>query len=66
MTSEQYVQRSNTEFLKIAARGVSIIVASGDAGSPGRTGEGCQNGINAVFPGSSPWVTSVGADLPHI
>lgn len=68
-TSQQYVARANTEFMKIVARGITILVASGDAGSPGRTNEICQsengpngwNHINPIFPGGSPWVTSVGA-----
>ena len=61
MTDYQYVKRCNTEFMKIAARGTTMVVASGDAGSPGRTGENCTNGMNPVFPGSSEWVLSVGA-----
>ena len=63
-TSKQYVQRANDEFMKLAAKGVTILVSSGDAGSPGRTNEDCSNvnsPINPVFPGSSEWVTSVGA-----
>jgi tripeptidyl-peptidase-1 len=68
-TTKQYVQRSNVEFAKIVARGTTIVVASGDAGSPGRVNEACQSqqdeygwtNLNAVFPGGSPWVTSVGA-----
>lgn len=67
--SEKYVKRCNIEFMKIVARGTTMVVASGDAGSPGRTNEGCQTSegkygwdhINAVFPGGSPWVLSVGA-----
>ena len=49
--------------MKLAAKGVTILVSSGDAGSPGRTNEYCDNilsPINPVFPGSSEWVTSVG------
>ena len=69
-TSQQYVARVNVEFMKIVARGTTILVASGDAGSPGRTNEFCDStfsnstgwdNINAIFPGSSPWVLSVGA-----
>ncbi|MCJ7638246.1 MAG: S53 family peptidase, partial [Nitrososphaeraceae archaeon] len=68
-TSQEYVSRTNVELMKIGARGVSIVVASGDAGSPDRINEGCDstklptgwNHINAVFPGGSPWVVSVGA-----
>lgn len=64
-TSKNYVKRSNDEFMKLVAKGVTILVSSGDAGSPGRTNEGCNDNpsspINPVFPGSSEWVTSVGA-----
>ena len=63
-TSEDYVNRVNVEFMKLALRGLTLVIASGDAGSPGRTNEGCDNSsnlINPVLPGSSPWVLSVGA-----
>lgn len=61
-SSEAYVNRTNGELMKMAARGITIVVASGDAGSPGRTDEGCsRQRMNPVFPGSSPWVLSVGA-----
>jgi tripeptidyl-peptidase I len=68
-TSERYVKRSNAEFMKLVARGITLVVASGDAGSPGRSNEFCEsnfgpygwNHINADFPGGSPWVLSVGA-----
>lgn len=67
--SQTYVSTTNAQFLKIVARGVTIVVASGDAGSPGRSNEDCAsnnteygwNHINADFPGGSPWVLSVGA-----
>ena len=63
LTSEQYVSRVNIEFLKMALQGTTIVVSSGDAGAPGRTNEGCNSDspINPVFPGSSPYVLSVGA-----
>lgn len=63
LTSEDYVNRVNMEYVKLGLRGITIVVASGDAGSPGRTSEQCDPNrpINAVFPGSSPWVVSVGA-----
>ena len=62
-TSEDYVNRVNFEYVKIGLRGVSIMVASGDAGAPGRTSEVCLSNrpVNPVMPGSSPWVTSVSA-----
>lgn len=63
-STEQYVNRVNIEYLKIAARGVTMLVSSGDSGAPGRSDETCQ-GVNrtvvGVFPGSSPYVLSVGA-----
>lgn len=63
-TAAQYVNRSNFEASKLALRGVSVFVSSGDAGAPGRTNEGCtvqEHQINPAYPGSSPWVTAVGA-----
>jgi len=63
ITSRHYVERVNNEYLKIALRGTTILVSSGDAGAPGRTSESCstERPINPVFPGSSPYVLSVGA-----
>lgn len=62
-TSAQYVDRVNIEYVKLGLRGVTITVSSGDAGAPGRTSEGCDSTrpLNSAFPGSSPWITSVGA-----
>jgi subtilase family serine protease len=61
-TAQQYINRVNVEYIKIGLRGVTITVSSGDAGAPGRTSEVCSvdNPVNPVFPGSSPWITSVG------
>ena len=63
LTSKQYVDRVNMEYIKLGLRGISIVVSSGDAGSPGRTSEQCDPArpLNSAFPGSSPWITSVGA-----
>ena len=63
MTSQLYVSRVNVEYMKIGLRGTTIVVASGDAGAPGRTSEMCdpRRPVNPVFPGSSPYVSSVGA-----
>ena len=68
LTSQQYVARVNNEYLKIALRGTTILASSGDAGAPGRTNEGCDPNrpINPIFPGSSPYVVSVGATFVPI
>ena len=62
-TSQQFINRVNVEYMKMGLRGVTILVSSGDAGAPGRTSEGCDvsRPVNPVFPGSSPWVTTIGA-----
>jgi len=58
-----FVTRMDYELMKLALRGITVIVASGD------------NGISAVNPGcnflsdlagSSPWVTAVGASMPSL
>merc|ERR1712232_920951 len=62
VNSQQYVARVNTEFQKIGLRGVSLFVASGDSGANGRSDSSCtDNVLHASFPGSSPYVTAVGA-----
>ena len=63
ITSKQYVERVNNEYLKISLRGTTILASSGDAGAPGRTNQGCDSSrpVNPIFPGSSPFVVSVGA-----
>merc|ERR1712157_241959 len=45
-------------FMKLAARGISIIVASGDQAVWGRSGYGPT--FHPDFPASSPYVTAVG------
>lgn len=63
LTSQQYVERVNNEFVKLGLIGTTITVSSGDAGAPGRTSETCDpdRPVNPVFPGSSPYVLSIGA-----
>jgi len=62
--SEQYVARVNTEFQKIGLRGVSLIVCTQDSGANGKTDMGCTGKkLHAAFPGSSPYVTAVGATM---
>lgn len=64
INSEQYVKRVNTEFQKIGLRGVSLFVASGDSGANGRSDSECTGKVlHASFPGSSPYVTAVGATM---
>jgi len=64
--SQDYVTRSNTEFMKIVARGVSLFAASGDQGAPGDENYQCYNNqdpLSDIYPGGSPYITSVGATM---
>jgi len=62
VNSTQYVQRVNTEFMKIGLIGVSLLAASGDSGANGRTDEYCTDQMfHPAFPAASPYVTAVGA-----
>lgn len=66
LTSEQYVARVNTQFQMIGLRGVTLYASSGDQGAPGDGDPYCINTkqpISAIFPGASPYVTSVGATM---
>jgi len=58
-TSTQYMYSCNTEFQKLAVRGISILFASGDQGVWGRSGV-IFNVFNPDFPASSPYITAVG------
>lgn len=60
LTSEEYVNLANHQFVKLGLLGVTVMVSSGDAGAPGRTAESC-TAIDPAYPGASPWITSVGA-----
>jgi len=62
VTSQGYVNAVNAQFAKIAARGLTLMSASGDSGANGRTDPDCTvSQLRPAFPGSSPWVTTVGA-----
>ena len=63
--SEVYAKRTNTEFMKLGLRGVTLLASSGDAGAPGRMSEDCEpdKPVNPAFPTSSPWVLSVGGNI---
>ncbi|EGX88742.1 tripeptidyl-peptidase 1 precursor [Cordyceps militaris CM01] len=56
-----YADAVCAQFLKLGARGVSILTASGDSGAGGSSA--CQDGkvtYKPSFPASCPWVTVVG------
>ena len=65
--SKTYVERTNIEFMKVTALGVTLVVSSGDFGAPGRINQDCSKDtgrkdiLNPDFPASSPFVISVGA-----
>ncbi|NXT17331.1 TPP1 peptidase, partial [Syrrhaptes paradoxus] len=58
--SRAYLQRVNTEFMKAAARGLTILFASGDDGAGCRRVSGGNHTFRPSFPASSPYVTTVG------
>ncbi|XP_015136410.2 tripeptidyl-peptidase 1 [Gallus gallus] len=58
--SQAYLQRVNVEFLKAAARGLTVLFASGDDGAGCRRVPGGNHTFRPSFPASSPYVTTVG------
>lgn len=58
-----FVQRLDYELMKLAMRGLTVIIASGDNGISSTTTD-C-NFIPDIV-GSSPWVTTVGATMPSL
>jgi tripeptidyl-peptidase-1 len=61
--SYAYVNKVNTEFIKIGLKGITLLAASGDQGATGDEDTTCDGQISNIFPGGSPWVTSVGATM---
>lgn len=65
--SRHYIERQCHEWMKLALTGVSVVVASGDRGVQGSTQctvnpyDSKKEAFNALFPGSCPYVTAVGA-----
>ncbi|KFP19966.1 Tripeptidyl-peptidase 1, partial [Egretta garzetta] len=55
-----YLERVNVEFMKAAARGLTILFASGDDGAGCRRVPGGNHTFRPSFPASSPYVTTVG------
>lgn len=58
-----FVERLDYELMKLALRGVTMIIASGDNGNSA-VGTNCEFVSDLI--GSSPWVTSVGATMPSL
>lgn len=62
LTNDQYVALSDYYFAKIALRGVTVVVSSGDSGAPSRFDASCslEPTTQAEYPSASPFVLSVG------
>ncbi|NWR59886.1 TPP1 peptidase, partial [Bucorvus abyssinicus] len=58
--SRAYMERVNVEFMKAAARGLTILFASGDDGAGCRRVSVGNHTFRPSFPASSPYVTTVG------
>ena len=65
-SSAVYVMRAETELMKLAAIGMTVIVASGDQGFASKKNNFCPaNGTRYLvsYPATSAWVLSVGATM---
>jgi subtilase family serine protease len=65
-TDKSYVETTSKNFQKIGASGVTLIVASGDAGAATRKNLYCNmtnTPIQPYFPASSPYVTTIGGTM---
>lgn len=59
-----YIVRVNSEFQKLGARGVTLLASAGDGGAHGTSDDDCGDKVvRPSFPGSSPYVTSVGGTM---
>ncbi|KAJ3481806.1 hypothetical protein NLG97_g7732 [Lecanicillium saksenae] len=58
--SSSYLDRVCNEYMKAGAKGISILISSGDSGVGGRNEETCPDGFYATWPASCPYVTTVG------
>jgi tripeptidyl-peptidase-1 len=61
--SYDYVRKVNVEFMKVGLRGITLLASSGDQGAPGDENSDCPGYLSSIFPGASPWVTTVGATM---
>jgi len=65
LDSKGYVRRTDTELLKAAVMGLSVIVCTQDEGAPSDNNDNCEldstQPVWPIYPSSSPWVTAVGA-----
>jgi subtilase family serine protease len=61
-SSSGYVAECNAGFAAATARGITILVSSGDSGAHGRTDGGCAAPLTLPdWPAASPYILSVGA-----
>jgi subtilase family serine protease len=60
--SAAYVAAVNSQFALIGARGITVLISSGDSGAHGRTDPTCKTPkTRPDWPAASPYVTAVGA-----
>ena len=58
-----YLDRCNNEFMKLAARGITILIASGDNGVADEPDQALCRPFTPDFPSTSPYVLTVGASM---
>jgi len=54
------IDTTNIALMKIAAQGISVLIAAGDQGAFGREGTAAGDVFHPAFPADSPWITAVG------